>query len=278
MKSNTIILLLAMLFVTIGCSNDKEYNYGIEYMHGNVKSVDLSVFEAKSKFGEVIEDEYIYNEFYSFNAHHQIEQIRMIEDELKDSPSLVLKFKYGKDNNLHTLNVYNSDGEIDRINEFQYSNGKIKKCDSYECYNDERDKYGTLNFSYSQNQMIVEMIYDHDKYTYIIDYNDKGRTIRITLKGNGSNKNRAIKIERDKDENILKTTNIREELISLDHVQLLLVLTMDPSLGLEYIEAENIYLYEYEFDEHHNWIKRIVYENDKEHPQYIYKRSIEYYE
>ena len=57
MKSNTIILLLAMLFVTIGCSNDKEYNYGIEYMHGNVKSVDLSVFEAKSKFGEVIEDE-----------------------------------------------------------------------------------------------------------------------------------------------------------------------------------------------------------------------------
>uniref|UniRef100_UPI0040290578 hypothetical protein n=1 Tax=Candidatus Cryptobacteroides bacterium TaxID=3085639 RepID=UPI0040290578 len=278
MKSNTIIPLLVTLFATIGCSNNKEYNYGIEYMHGNVKSVDLSVFEAKSKFGEVIEDEYIYNEFYSFNAHHQIEQIRMIEDELKDSPSLVLKFKYGKDNNLHTLNVYNSDGEIDRINEFQYSNGKIKKCDSYECYNDERDKYGTLNFSYSQNQMIVEMIYDHDKYTYIIDYNDKGRTIRITLKGNGSNKNRAIKIERDKDENILKTTNIREELISLDHVQLLLVLTMEPSLGLEYIEAENIYLYEYEFDEHHNWIKRIVYENDKEHPQYIYKRSIEYYE
>lgn len=278
MKSNTIIPLLVTLLVTIGCSSNKEYNYGIEYMHGNVKSVDLSVFKAKSKFGEVIEDEYIYNEFYSFNAHHQIEQIRMIEDELKDSPSLVLKFKYGKDNNLHTLNVYNSDGEIDRINEFQYSNGKIKKCNNYECYNDERDKYGTLNFSYSQNQMIVEMIYDHDKYTYIIDYNDKGRTIRITLKGNGSNKNRAIKIERDKDENILKTTNIREELISLDHVQLLLVLTMEPSLGLEYIEAENVYLYGYEFDEHHNWIKRIVYENDKEHPQYIYKRSIEYYE
>ena len=66
MKSNTIIPLLVTLLVTIGCSSNKEYNYGIEYMHGNVKSVDLSVFKAKSKFGEVIEDEYIYNEFYSF--------------------------------------------------------------------------------------------------------------------------------------------------------------------------------------------------------------------
>lgn len=48
-------LLLAILFVTIGCSSDKEYNYGIEYIHGNVKSVDLSVFEAK--FWETIEEE-----------------------------------------------------------------------------------------------------------------------------------------------------------------------------------------------------------------------------
>lgn len=187
-------------------------------MHGNVKSVDLSVFEAKAKFGEAIEDEFLYNGFYSFNADHQIEQIKMYEDEVIDSPSMALNFKYGKDNNLHTINVYDSDGEIDRTNEFHYNNGKIKKYDNYEFYNDERDKYGILNFSYSQNQMIVEMTYDYGKYTYIIDYDDKGRTIRITLKGKGFDKNRSITIERDEDENILKTTNICEELISLDYM------------------------------------------------------------
>ena len=278
MKLLTITPLLVSLLATIGCSSNKEYNYGIEYMHGHVKSVNLSAFEAKAKFGEVIEGEFLYNGFYSFNAYHQIEQIKMYEDEVIDSPSMALNFKYSKDNNLHTINVYDSDGEIDRTNEFQYDNGKIKKCDNYEFYNDERDKYGTLNFSYSQNQMIVEMTYDYGKYTYIIDYNDKGRTIRITLKGKGSDKNRSITIERDEDENILKTTNFCEELISFDYIHLLLVITMEPSLGLKYIEAENTYLYEHEFDEHKNWTKRIVYENDKEHPKYIYKRSIEYYE
>lgn len=54
-------LLIAILFVTIGCSSNKEYNYGIEYMHGNVKSVDLSVIETKNKFGEIIEEEFHYN-------------------------------------------------------------------------------------------------------------------------------------------------------------------------------------------------------------------------
>ena len=61
-------------------------------------------------------------------------------------------------------------------------------------------------------------------------------------------------------------------------IHLMLVITMEPTLCLEYNKTEKTYLYEHEFDEHRNWIKRIVYENDKEHPKYIYKRSIEYYE
>lgn len=134
MKSNTIILLLVTLFVTIGCSNDKEYNYGIEYMHGNVKSVDLSVFKAKAKFGEALEDEWFGSLSYSFNTNHQIEQLKYYDDELKGSLLDVLKFKYDNYNNLQTINFYDSEGDLEGVHECQYSSGRIKKCDKHKYY------------------------------------------------------------------------------------------------------------------------------------------------
>lgn len=46
------------------------------------------------------------------------------------------------------------------------------------------------------------------------------------------------------------------------------------SLNLEYGK----FLYEYEMDTHKNWVKKVVYKNDKNTVMHILKRPIEYYD
>ena len=283
MKFTTIIPLLVALLVSIGCSSNKEYNYGIEYMHGNVKSVNLSVFEAKAKFGEALEGEWLGSLTYSFNTNHQIEQLKYYDDNLKGSLENVLKFKYDSYNNLLIINCYDYEGDLECVHECQYSNGKIKRCDKYEYYGDKKEKWMTTNYSFSGTKMIAEMNGDYDKYIYDIKYDDKGRIRQATYQNVKSRKTRTTLVDRDDDGNLLKTTNTYEPpMFIFDVVHPYFIYTIGPTTfyfyDMYFDQAENVYLYEYEFDEHRNWIKRIVYENDKEHPKYIYKRSIEYYE
>lgn len=286
MKSNTIIPLLVTLLVTIGCSNNKEYNYGIEYMHGNVKSVDLSVFEAKAKFGEVLEDEWFGSLSYSFNTNHQIEQLKYYDDELKGSLLGVLKFKYDSYNNLQTINFYDSEGDLEGVHECQYSSGRIKKCDKHTYYKiydgSMEEECRTDIFSLSNKQMTVKTDNYFDKFIYDIMFDNKGKVLQATYTDVETKKSRTTLVERDKNGNLLKTTNTYDGMFIFDFVHPYFIYTIGPAsvfyFGSYFEQDENVYLYEYEFDEHKNWIKRIVYENDKEHPQYIYKRSIEYYE
>ncbi len=288
MKSNTIIPLLVTLFATIGCSNNKEYNYGIEYMHGNVKSVDLSVFEAKAKFGEAIEGELFETQHFIFNTNHQIEQLKLYMDEMEDISTTVIKFKYDSYNNLQVVNIYDFKGDLYGIHECQYSNGKIKKCDMYEYYNctKEKEKWRTIHYSFSGTHVIADIIEKYDKFTYDIKYGHKGKIVQAAFKDVKSTNSRTTLVERDNDGNILKTTNTYNDhdgMFLFDIIHPYWIYTLGPiasdfSYDKYFERDENAYLYEYEFDEHKNWTKRIVYENDKEHPQYIYKRSIEYYE
>ena len=68
-------LFVLIVLVTTGCVQDKEYNYGIDYLHGNVKAIKYSAFSAKMKFGEAVIDEKEWTVMYNFNELHQIEKI-----------------------------------------------------------------------------------------------------------------------------------------------------------------------------------------------------------
>lgn len=290
MKSTKILPLFLTIFVSIGCSSDKEYNYGIEYMHGDVKSVDLSVFEAKAKFGEALEGEWLGSLSYSFNTNNQIEQLNIyddIDDELKGTPFDVLKFKYDSNNNLLTINFYDSEGGLRGVHECQYSSGRIKKCDKHEYYKvydgSIKEECRTDIFSFSNTQMTVKINNYYDKFIFDIKYDNKGKILQATYTDVGTGKRKTTLVERDNDGNLLKSTNTYDDMFIFDFVHPYFIYTFGPASVVfsgdsNFNQAENAYLYEYEFDEHKNWTKRIVYENDKEHPQYIYKRSIEYYD
>lgn len=260
-------LFVLIVLVTTGCVQDKEYNYDIDYLHGNVKAIKYSAFSAKMKFGEAVIDEKEWTVMYNFNELHQIEKI--IDYDLDGNLSYVTKCKYDSYGNLSSLSEYNNKGEIESIIECKYNDRRrVTKCQAYSCYGDEKDEEGYFKISYFNNGITISD--DDATITYNVDPKSDGKISRIR---SGENEQTTVAIVRNKDGNIIKTTNSTKPMFED---------SAHPIFYAHIVRTRNQktddYLYEYEFDERHNWIKKIIYKNDLDHPEYICTRDIEYYE
>lgn len=159
-------------------------------------------------------------------------------------------------------------GEIESIIECKYNNmRRVTKCQSYSYYGGEKEE-GSLKISYLNNEKNIT--YDDARITYNVDPKSDGKISRIS---SGENEQTTVAIVRDKDGNIIKTTNSTKPMFEDSAHPIFYALIVRTRN-----QKTDDYLYEYEFDEHYNWIKKIIYKNDLDHPEYICTRDIEYYE
>ena len=271
-------LLLALLSVMVFSCTMQQTDWDKYAVTGKVKSIYLT-----TKFnGEVSEDEiesYNYNSLVEFDENGNI----TVDAIINDNGKIGCKHLYVYDDNnlLKKIENYLGDGCKLNCTVFSYDdNDKVVKEVSYPCLGDflsiiqkewdgdklikskfeDKDFHGTLSAGYT----IYE--YDGDELVKTIEYDASGKP---TGEYSEYKNNKATKIVNPK---YTSTFEYNDKGLCISSVN---GRNGERNLSIS-IDGES-YLYEYEYDEKGNWIKKIEKDMKSKKARYIYKREIEYY-
>ncbi len=282
-------ILVLIAGITASCSNEfKEFDNFLDTLNGKISSIEMKSYDAGMKFGEISKENDSYEEFVAVELTEKgmIESIFKYEySHWKEEGVLqsVRKFKYDGMNPIE-YNYYKSNGNLVYKKKYEYI---IDNMVHTAYYDEEGELLGEINYQYENGKLIKETVYDEEAWpireiNYIYDgnlvnasgkdiktdkeiyykniqYDEKRRVIKVVECNDDVIK--TIEVERDKDGHVIKSIGGRCDIYGY--------LDLAPVNKTEYY-------YEYEFDKHKNWIKRICFKGEERKPVEIVEREITY--
>lgn len=267
---------ILLLFLVAGCTN-KTNDLDVYNLRGNVSSVKSSVYDAESKFGEIIKGDLDYygTSLLEFNEDGMLKSYTRFcndGDILGKSINTIVDGKVQKQDcydgdgvleykilferdgeNLKSRITYDEDGnETDKII-YEYDGDRIKSVTHYS----KGELYGKIIYSkFEEFKHIEGLCYDkegnvdgkvEEKYT-------NGRKTKLMY-----GKDFSATMELNENNDYIKSTgcyvNKLDEIIS---------------------KEDETFYYEYDYDSNKNWIKRISYKGDAKKPYQVIERTIIY--
>ena len=278
------VINLCALICAITITSCKENNFAYKYsdygLNTPVKSIKVTTYEAKSKFGEIEKGMLEYYGHYStiFNDDGLVVSITQYNDE--GDTIEITKHKYNDDNNVINTTCYNEDGEINYETKWTYDGDQVKSVTTTNYWDGTSTTYEDQYIN--DGDTVVERRKFKDGTLLSVDkfstFDEKGaKWVSYDADGNklsnGSftlTKTGAIskytyddiqyQVKRDKNNLPIQTKNAIVGLNGVTHY---------------YKEGANLF-FEYEYDDKGNWIKQIVFEDDMREPLTISERKIVY--
>lgn len=273
--------ILFILCILITSCDNKATDLEKCELKGDVSSVKVSFYEADSKFGEIIKGDYC--DYYTFGG-----QVKTIE--FNESGYITFLSKFRKNGKLEDKEVYSyKNGQVDEINIYD-SNGDLWRKEVQE---------------WDKNKLLSQTIFTKDgkeDYKFIYEYennlikshstylNGELYSKTIVTKHNGKNISEAIRYDKDgKKEDTETFTWENNQCVKYTSNSMSYSREFNKSVlaiksencyyimgAIRLSDNENVFYYEYEYDNKDNWIKCIIYEGEVKQPHFIVERKITY--
>lgn len=283
MKRNLLLALsIGILLASCGEEDKKETTYDIWGLNCPVKSIKVTTYEAKNKFGELakigIAEENNY--FVAFNTAGKAESVSTFG---KEGDLVAMeKYKYDSNGNLTEVSSYGHDGELLCQELYEYEGTHGVRFINRSLWDDDVDTY-EHTYEWEDEKMISRTTTHNGELESVTKYTkwDKSGNEWVEYDKNGDETGRGSTIldeagfikqikygeycgEVERNEKSLpvhaKNTRImRNTLFSF-------------STG----DEDEVYYAEYEYDERGNWIKQTIYEGEMKKPVTISEREINY--
>lgn len=274
-----------LIFSLVSCGNEVcRYDYELYGLNTAVKSVKVLTYDADNKFGEVVKGDlkFLGNYVAVFNAVGNIQSVSDFDD---DGDLLwVSKYKYNEKNHMIEHLSYNSDGEVEYKNTFEYvyDGDKIISVTQISRY-DDIDTYYLYESIYDDNTIVEENTFINSDFvskTKYLKYDDSGKEW-ILYDKDGVEESRGYEYY-NKSGRVVSSCNGEKSFevkwndknlpIYIKNAQL-----YNNTIISSLVDMEGcIYYMEYEYDKMGNWIKQIVYEGELKIPVSISEREITY--
>lgn len=284
-----VFLLIASLTVllttscTTSCDNNKRKCHYEDYgLNCPVKSIKVTTYEAKSKFGDVVKDDLAQDGHYqaTFNAVGNLEAFYSYDDN-GDLVS-VEKYKYDKDENVVEFSTYDNEGALMYSLQFEYVDDKISSYVQKSYWNDEEERR-TYNHKWDGGYIVeTDLLVNGELFSKTKNTNtSKNKREWVLYDKNGEEISRGYEeyndfggIVKHDDGNLHFEVqwNNKNLPIHLKNAHL----HNNTMISWNGNEEGCEYYVEYEYDRKGNWIKQTVYEDEIKKPLTISERIITY--
>ena len=277
MKSNIFTFILLTAFIFCSCAKRQNDLTRLE-ANGSVKSIRTMGYVATEKYGEISEGEVLYGDdihsLFEFNKDGYITSISYFDQR----GNLVTKsiFVFGEDGKVDKINNYDGDGNETGRTVYTYnSDHKITKVVDY-------DKSGKINYTqkneWDGDKCKSLFINEYSEGNYNIDEYEGDNLVKsVVYDKTGKETGEYMEYENDKLTKIVKpeftvslTYNDKWLCTSIVNGQIYSTTSYIFSKG-------DSFLYEYEYDDKGNWIRRVEKEKQSNKAKRIFVREIEYY-
>lgn len=270
-----IILLLS------SCGQRKELNeLQVRNLKGDVISVATRTYKAKNKFGEITKDEVAYSNIYDelnslieFNNFKQLISISAFDKRGDLEEKRIYTYK---DDNLYCIDSYDENGELENKTIYTYENEFVSSIIMYDndgdmiqtnTYENNGSRLTKLSFFDKEGELISSTIFqgDNNRISKQISTDKSGKETIIINEFVGDfiskiiHPEYTIEVIRNKNNDVIEAINAE----------------ISPNQNIIFSEGSNI-IYEYEYDEKGNWIKRFEIDKSTKEARYISERIIEY--
>lgn len=279
-----VLLGIMALLLCVSCSHRKNSLY-YENLKGKVKELKTVTYEAKYKFGEVEKGEIVtlpsdhplryYQKIGVFINHYDKKgykaYMEVFNEDLERESKV--KYQYEKDYVMSYKTYYEGGGMDEWECKRDKKNGEVIE----ETYKSEFYDYKTVCTNRKDDAEMTDWVNDseyhdgfseektkHEKGSFRtirkngevfqrIDYNEAGKEISTFTFGE---RKRIMSIQRSDSTSVTFEYNKNGDVVKM-------------------VDSGEEYVFNYEYDKHDNWIKRITYKGET--PLYIEEREIEYY-
>ncbi len=278
-RSLLLVLSIGLFLASCGGGGTKNDPWGLNCP---VKSIKVTTYNAKSKFGEIVKDKISDENNYTvaFNIDGDAETISNFDNEgelLSKS-----KYKYNSDRKLMELSRYDKDGDLIYQYIYEYEGERVIKLVSKYYWDETPNIYENTN-EWNGERLICAKSIKNGELQSVAKYSkwDKSGAEWIEYDGNGDETGRG-KIAYDEN-GFIKTYNtetINAEIERNDKNLPIYIKGARSDSGTGIILSEEykdeIFYIEYEYDERGNWIKQTIYEGEIKMPKTISERVITY--
>lgn len=278
MKLKTFTIILLTVFLMYSCAKQQN-DLTWQEASGKVKSIRTTGYDATEKFGEISEGDVLYNDdinnLIEFNKDGFITEISYFNHRGDLAKKSV--YVFDDDGKVSKINIYDgNENEIGRTVYTYNADHKVTKIVDY-------DKSGKIN--YTQNNewegdkcIKSQFINEYSKGDYCInEFKGNNLVKSVVYDKNGNKTGEYTEFENDKMTKIVNseftislTYNDKGLCTSIINGQL-------HSTNSYYWSKGDSFLYEYEYDDKGNWIRKIEKEGKSKKAKRIFVREIEYY-
>lgn len=275
MKLTKLFFILLTVFITLSCVKQRN-DLTLYEVSGNVKSIRTTGYEAVEKFGEITEGDVLYgNTLIEFNKDGNITEISYFDNRGDLTKKSIYAFndkgKVAKISNYdgdgdetgRTLYTYNEDGNVIKIVDYNKA-GEINYTQQNE-WEDDKCIKSLYTGEYTDGNYIINEFEGHNLVKSVVYDNNGKETGDYTV----FEDDKIIKIANSECTSIL-TYNNKGLCASIVNGQI-------SSTNSYLLLNGQSYIYEYEYDEKGNWIKKVEKEQKSKKTKRIFIREIEYY-
>lgn len=261
------ILLLSLLFL-MSCSSNSvvENSFSSYELNQKVKSVSVLIYEAESKFGEIVKGDLAYNPWETYNASFNKDGFITELTNFDDDGDIYSKHIYTyNDNSLLTqLADYDEDGRLEKKQKYSYDG---KKLSSLIIYDKDGSETSRFEYEYDGARIIEGRCFEGKNLSS--RFENEYHTGKILAKQTSfdADGNVIYEVQYDKKGRFIKQ---KSENISVE------IEYNEYGLRSSIKINDDITYFEYEYDKKKNWIKRISYEGEAKEPDEISERVINY--
>ena len=281
-----VLLGILALLLCVSCSNRKNSLY-YDNLKGKVKTLKSVTYEAKYKFGEVEKGEivselwehplgrYSYGNIGLFIKHYDKKGNLELSERFDTELELESKTEYFWEKGW--IMGYKTRYEDGAIEEWSCKRNKRYGEIIEETLSSEWLDYKTVRTIREDDAEMTDWVRDneyHDEFLEGRPQQEKGSYKTIRKKGEVLQR---IYYNEAGEETSTVTYGERERIMTVQNDDGSSVTFEYNDLGdvVKMVDSGEEYAFEYEYDKHDNWIKRITYKGDT--PLYIEEREIEYY-
>lgn len=283
MKRNLLLALtIGILLASCGEEDKKETTYDIWGLNCPVKSIKVTTYEAKNKFGELTKNGIAEenNYFVAFNTAGKAESVSTFG---KEGDLVAMeKYKYDSNGNLTEVSSYGHDGELlcQQLYEYEGTH-EVRNINKY-LWDDDVDTYEHTS-EWDGEKMVSLTITHNGELESVTKYTkrDKSGNEWVEYDKNGDETGRGStildeagfikqikygeycgEVERNEKSLPVHTKNAR--------------IMRNTMYSFGSAHENEVYYAEYEYDERGNWIKQTIYEGEMKKPVTISEREINY--
>lgn len=274
-----LIILMGLSALLTSCGNSWKYHYETYGLDRPVKSIKMNIYEATSKFGDVMKGDLEGVSQVTFNEVGNIETIKRYDGD--GDLDGVIKYKYNANNMAIEMSQYDSDGDITIKQTYEYDGDYICSWStSNRLYND-TPSINTTTIQRDGEKIIETTSTYNGEHSGSCKYTryDKKRHEWTVYDKDGNETGQCYE-EFDKNGNITKmcTDGVVREVEWKGNIPVKLK-NAEPfgcTIFWSSNNDESIMLAEYEFDEKGNWITQTIFEGEDKKPIRIIERTINY--